>query len=102
MLESNFQAKLVKELKELFPGCVVLKNDAQYKDSIPDLTILYKDKYALLECKRSREAMEHCLKTKQRNQKWWIDHFNEMGGYANYIFPENKYDILIDLKEVFK
>lgn len=30
MLESQFQAKLIKELKKLFPGCIVMKSDSGY------------------------------------------------------------------------
>lgn len=28
--ESEFQAKLIKKLKELFKGCIILKNDPEY------------------------------------------------------------------------
>ena len=52
MLENNFQAKLIKELKSLFPRCIVMKNDPDYIQGIPDLIILYKDKWATLECKK--------------------------------------------------
>ena len=44
MLENKFQANLIKELKRLFPGCIVMKNDASYIQGIPDLLILYNDK----------------------------------------------------------
>ena len=56
MLESKFQAGLIKELKERFPGCIVLKNDPNYIQGIPDLTVLYKEKWALLETKQSGKA----------------------------------------------
>lgn len=54
MLENKFQANLIKELKKLFPGCIVMKNDASYIQGIPDLLILYNDKWASLECKKKR------------------------------------------------
>lgn len=54
MLENKFQANLIKELKRLFPGCIVMKNDASYIQGIPDLLILYNDKWASLECKYSK------------------------------------------------
>lgn len=57
MLESNFQSKLIRELKEMFPGCIVMKTDPDYIQGIPDLLILYNDKWATLECKKS-EACE--------------------------------------------
>ena len=57
MLESKFQANLIKELKKRFEGCVVLKNDAGYLIGIPDLLVLYEDKWAALECKRDIRQM---------------------------------------------
>ena len=51
MLENKFQANLIKELKERFPGCIVMKNDPTYIQGIPDLLVLHKDKWASLECK---------------------------------------------------
>ena len=45
MLENKFQANLIKELKERFPGCIVMKNDPTYIQGIPDLLVLHKDKY---------------------------------------------------------
>ncbi len=41
--ENKFQADLIKELKQLFPGCIILKNDANYIQGIPDLTIFYNE-----------------------------------------------------------
>ena len=52
MLESKFQANLVAELKRRFPGCIVMKNDANYIQGIPDILILYNDMWASLECKK--------------------------------------------------
>ena len=64
MLENKFQANLIKELKERFPGCIVMKNDPTYIQGIPDLLVLHKDKWASLECKKSAGAM-----TKEFNLK---------------------------------
>ena len=49
MLENKFQANLIKEIKETLPGCVVMKNDSSYIQGIPDLLVLYEDKWASLE-----------------------------------------------------
>ena len=67
MLERNFQAKLKKELKEMFPGCIVTKNDANDIQGLPDLTIFYKDKWATLECKKSANER------KRPNQEYYVD-----------------------------
>lgn len=92
--ESQFQAKLIRKLKLMFPGCFVLKNDANYIQGFPDLTVLYKDKWALLECKCDSEAH------KQPNQQHYIDRGNEMC-FARFICPENEEDVLHDLQQAF-
>lgn len=42
MRENKFQSRLIQEIKEIFPGCIVLKNDANYIRAIPDLLVRYK------------------------------------------------------------
>lgn len=93
--ESKFQAELIKEIKALYPGCKILKNDANYIQGFPDLTILYKDKWAVLECKRS-ENESH-----QPNQDYYVEELNKMS-YSAFIFPENKEQVLNDLEQTFK
>lgn len=100
MLESNFQHKVIKELETKFPGCTVLKNDPTYIDSIPDLTVLYKSHYALLEVKRSEKAMIEARDKKQKNQNYYIQHFNE-DSFASYIYPENKEEVFHQLETFF-
>lgn len=95
MLERDYQKKLVKKLKDIFPGCIVLKNDAQLKQGIPDLLILYKDKWAILEVKRSETASH------RPNQDYIINKLLGMS-YATFIYPENEEKIFSELKEVFK
>lgn len=93
-LESEFQAKLIKELKALFPGCIILKNDPDYLQGIPDLLILYKNKWAMLECKKSKNASH------RPNQKYYIDVLNKMS-FARFIFPENKEEVINELQQAF-
>lgn len=90
MLESKFQAGVIKEVKQRLPGCVVLKNDANYIQGIPDLTVFYNDKWAMLECKKS-EHEEH-----QPNQDYYVERANQMS-FARFIFPENKKEVLDEL-----
>lgn len=92
--ESQFQARLIYRLRETFPGCIVLKNDANYIQGFPDLTILWKEKWALLECKRSLDAQ------KRPNQQYFIDRGNEMS-FARFICPENEEEVLHDLQQAF-
>ena len=93
--ESSFQADLIRELKERFPGCVVLKNDANYIQGIPDLAVLYKDKWAMLECKKSEKEK------KQPNQDYYVNKLNGMS-YASFVFPENKEGVLNELEQSFE
>ena len=91
-LERDFQAKLIKELKVMFKGCIIVKNDPNYIQGIPDLLILYNDRWAALEVKKS--ATPH----HQPNQEYYVDLMNEMS-FAAFIYPENKEEILYELQQ---
>ena len=86
--------RLIQKLKVMFPGCIVLKNDANYIQGFPDLTVLWKERWALLECKRTSEAH------KQPNQQYYIDRGNELS-FARFISPENEEEVLYDLQQAF-
>jgi len=92
--ESQFQASLIRELKQAFPGCIVLKNDAGYFQGIPDLLILYKDTWAALEVKGSLRAL------RQPNQEYYIEELDDMS-FASFICPENKEEVLDELQLAF-
>lgn len=93
--ESKFQAELRKELKQLFPGCHVLKTDANDIQGYPDLIILYKRNWAALECKREEMAY------RRQNQEYYINECNDMS-FAAFICPENKEDVLDELQHAFR
>ena len=95
MKESRFQAKLIKEIKTRFPGCIVLKNDATYKQGIPDLLILYKNRWAMLECKKNSKAPF------RPNQEYYLKKFSYMS-FASVIYPENKEDVLNEMERSLK
>lgn len=94
MRESGFQGDLINRIKTEFPGAFVLKNDANYIQGIPDLTILFRDRWAVLECKRS--ATEH----HQPNQDTYIEIFNGMS-FARFVYPENVEEVLHELHFAF-
>ena len=94
-LERNFQAKLIKELKEKFVGCMVMKLDSSYIQGVPDLLVLYKDRWATLECKKS--STSH----RQPNQKHYVEKMDRMS-FSRFIEPENKEEVLNDLQQSFE
>ena len=91
-LERDFQAKLIKEIKKLFPGCIVMKNDPDYIQGIPDLLILYKNKWAALEVKISSKAGH------RPNQDYYVKKMDDMS-FAKFIYPENKEEVLYELQQ---
>ena len=95
MKESNFQSNLIKEIKDRFEGCMVLKNDSSYIQGIPDLLILHNGNWAALECKKSANAHH------QPNQDYYIQKMNEMS-YAAFISPENKEEVLDAIQQSFE
>ena len=94
-LETEFQRDLKKELKVIFPGCIIKRNIPDDIQGFPDMTVFYKGKYAMLECKRYREAPH------RPNQDYYVKTFNTMGGYAAFVYPENKILVLEELKKHF-
>lgn len=94
-LESKFQSKLIVELKELFPGCMVLKNDPNYIQGIPDLIVLYGDRWAALECKRDSKSKH------QPNQDYYVELLDRMS-FSRFISPDNKEEVLDELQLAFE
>ena len=93
--EKDFQKNLKKELESMFPGCIITKLDPNYIQGIPDLLILYKNKWATLENKRYAEA------SRQPNQEYYVDKMNEMS-FSRFIYPENKDEVLEELRHAFR
>ena len=91
-LERDFQAKLIKEIKQIFKGCIVMKNDSSYIQGIPDLLILYRDKWAALEVKKSATASH------RPNQEYYVELMDGMS-YASFVYPENKEEVLYELQQ---
>ena len=94
-LERDYQRKLIEKLEVLFPGCVILKNDANYLQGVPDLVILYKKYWACLEVKRTASEPQ------QPNQVYYVDYLNSMS-FSAFIFPENEEEVLHDLQLAFR
>lgn len=94
MKESKFQKQLIKDIKDRFPGSIVLKNDPTYIQGIPDLLVLHEDQWAALECKKNATAKH------RPNQDLYVEKMNTMS-YSAFIFPENQEQILGELEVKF-
>lgn len=95
MLENKFKTELIRELKELFPGCIVLHMDANAIQGVPDLLILYGNRWAALEGKKSARA------SRRPNQDYYVDLMNSMS-FAAFIHPENKEAVLYELQQALE
>ena len=84
-----------KKLKSEYPGAIILKNDPTYILGIPDLTILWKKRWALLEVKDRKNAV------RQRQQAYYIDLAYDMS-YGAFIYPENELEVLDEIQRTFK
>ena len=91
-LARGFQDRLIKDINSLFPGSMVFKMDQI--QGIPDLLVLYKDKWFSLECKKSAGAK------RQPNQEYYVDLMNKMS-FSRFVCPQNKEDILDELRKTF-
>lgn len=95
MLENAYQPQVIKKLRLMFPGCVILKNDSAYMQGVPDLIILYKNKWAMLEVKPSARSRL------RPNQEYYVELFDEMS-FAAFIYPENEEEVLDALQRSFQ
>lgn len=93
-LERSFQNDLIKDIEKRFQGAIVMKNDPNYIQGIPDLTILYGEKWATLECKR------HANAPAQPNQPYYVQKMNHWS-FSRFVYPENKEAVLNDLEQLF-
>lgn len=95
MLENKFKTKLKKELESRFDGCIVTHMDAGDIQGIPDLLILYNDRWATLEGKKNANA------SRRPNQDYYVKKMNNMS-FSRFIYPENKDEVLYELEEYFR
>ena len=92
--ESSFQSNLIERLEYEFPGILVLKNDPNYIQGIPDLLILHGITWAALEVKKSEKA------SRRPNQEFYVKKMSKMS-YATFVYPENVQQVLSDIVSWF-
>jgi len=95
MRESRYERHVVNRLHEDFPGCVVVKNDPQLVQGIPDRTVFYGNTWAMLEIKAHENAPE------RPNQRYYVELFDAMS-FAAFIYPENEEDVFRGLQQTFR
>ena len=93
-MENKYQAQLIRKLRKMFVGCIILKNDSSYLQGVPDLLILWNDRWAALECKDDAGSRE------QPNQRYYVNLMDRMS-FAAFTFPENEEDVLRELQRSF-
>lgn len=94
MRENQYQSDLIKRIKKQIPESVIIVLDPRYIQGVPDLLILFLDKWVALEVKRSKTS------PKQPNQEYYVSRLNEMS-YASFIYPENESEVINEIKYAF-
>ena len=95
MLESKYQAELIKKLRIRFPGCIILKNDPTYMQGMLDLILLWHDRWAMLEVKANANSPE------QPNQRYYVEQLDQMS-YASFVYPEIEEEVLDEIQRQFE
>lgn len=91
-LERDFQPTLIKDIERLLPGCMIIKGDSARLQGVPDLIILFENKWAALEVKKSGKEPT------RPNQKYYVEKMNRMS-YSAFVYPENKEAVLHELQQ---
>lgn len=94
MTETDFKKSLTDEIKRRFKKCIVTKLDPSFIQGIPDLLILFGNRWATLECKKDGKAKH------RPNQDYYVSQMNEMS-FSSFIYPENKEEVLNELEKFF-
>lgn len=93
--ENEFQKDLKREIHQRFPGSIVLKNDPNMIQGIPDLLVLNGPHWAALEVKQHAKAKH------RPNQDVYVERMKGMS-YASFIYPENKEEVLNEMARLFE
>lgn len=93
-LESEFSFDLKEELRHRFPDCFILKLDANQVQGIPDLLVLWRCYWAILETKRGPRSV------RQPNQEYYVGLFDEMS-FSAFVHPLNYREVLDDMERAF-
>lgn len=70
------------------PKAIIMKNDANYVQGIPDWIVIDQSGVYIFEIKRNKCA------SRQPNQEYYINYFRKLGYYAAIVYPENEEEVL--------
>lgn len=90
MRELDYQALLISKIRDLLPGCFVIKPDPQQIQGFPDLLILYRRRWGALEVKRTKSSPF------RPNQEYYLEELGK-AAYASVIHPDNEQEVLEEL-----
>lgn len=92
MLESKYQAQLIKKITKVLPGALILKMDPQQNQGILDLLILWGKSWGSLEVKTSATSAV------QPNQEFFVKKLDDMS-FAAFVHPGNETEVLDALQQ---
>lgn len=92
--EMPYRAGLMQRIRNRIPDCLILINDPDYIQGIPDILVLFKNTWAMLEVKRSPKA------EKRPNQDFFIEKLGKMS-FASFINPDNEEAVLNAMESAF-
>lgn len=87
MREAAYQKTVIDKLEAMFPGCVIIKNDAGAIQGIPDLLVLWGNRWGMLEVKAAERSPV------RPNQEYYVQEFSQMS-FASFIYPEIEEGVL--------
>lgn len=99
MVESEYQASLIKKIRKDLPGSIILKNNSAYLQGIPDLSIFYGARWGMLEVK-IKEPVPGSSDF-EPNQEWYIETIGKMY-FCRCIFPKNEREVLRGLYKALR
>lgn len=93
--EAIFEKQLIKKIRAMFPGAVILKNNANLIQGIPDRLILWGPRWAAFDAKDSHNS------PKRPNQDYYIELLNDMS-LARFVHPQNEEVFLNELQQTLR
>lgn len=94
MLESDFKQMFFDELRDILPGCLILRGNSAWIQGFPDNVVLHRDGWFAFEFKRGPRAK------RRPNQEYYIDLLDDMS-YSTFVDPTNYREVLDAVQQAF-